>query len=38
MSHRNHVNKAGSARAFKGNLRTTKKINLAMPMRGGIRL
>lgn len=37
--HRNYVNKARSAKHFRGNTTRTKSINMkAAPMRGGIRL
>ncbi|WNK12489.1 MAG: hypothetical protein [Microvirus sp.] len=36
--HRRHVNKHKSAAQFRGNTRKTKALNLAAPMRGGIRL
>jgi len=38
MKHRKPVNKGTSAKQFRRDTRHTKAVNLAAPMRGGIRL
>jgi hypothetical protein len=35
---RSHVSKSGSARKFRKGVSKTKRVNIAGPMRGGIRL
>lgn len=35
---RKHTNKSASVKSFKHNASTTKSMNMAGPMRGGIRL